>query len=239
MKRPKRRLGNRAKALLASLLLLSAGCFRAGVKCPENPFTAPAGIKPAFLPRKPVREHISVTWRKSVLMVNAEGELFFLPPDTLRMEIRSEWGETLFDLRMAGKDVSFRPESKSADAGLIQGVFRGFSKEAILDFLAGRPGLSSLAGLVPADSLKWGCTGDEVFALGGGCRLALDREGRYVRRIEFANLGWAYEIQAVEAWQGEELPSRFRLRSDAAGTVDIAISGRAVGGPVSGSSILK
>jgi hypothetical protein len=239
MKKPKRRSRSLATTLLASAFLLFAGCSRAGLKCPDDPSRAALGITPAFLPDKPVRERLSLTWRKGVLMVNAEGDIFFVPPDTLRMEIRSDWGETLFDLRIAGKGVAWSPEPRPGDSADIQRVLQGLSAEALLHFLAGRPGLSSIAGLAPAASLQWFCAGGEVIALATGCRIALSPDQRNLRRIEFTNMGLTFEILGVELWRGEQLPGRFRIRSNAAGTLDISISGRSSGAPISGGSILK
>jgi hypothetical protein len=237
MKKRNRRSVRIAITLLAlSACLMADGCAKAVVRCPADVAELGRTLQPAYLPGQTVRERVAATLKKKLTSLSAEGDIFFVPPDTLRIEIRSDWGTTLLDLKKAGSDFSLSSGENGKDAGSLQSGLEWLKGDAALRLFVGRPGLE---GFFPPESLTIICDGKQTRVQSPCCRAVFDRDLRNFSRIESLKEGWIYEVLSYKQYQDGILPSRVRLSLPEGGSLEIEVINRSAGRPMTGASVLK
>jgi len=222
-----------AAVLSAGCLLLS--CAHRGV-CPPFPPAPAEGAEHGYVPASSLHERLSATLQRGPLQVPAEGDLFFAPPDTLRLELRAEWGEVLFDLRVAGRTLrASTPEGElplGRDALTAVLLERG----ALVAFLTGRPGLSHC---LDTAGRKAECVDGLTAYHDGQWRVTLEKEGNRVAKVASLDSRFRYDVIEEKKVEGEILPFRYRFQLADGPSVTLETGERETGRPVSGTAILK
>ena len=132
-----------ARWLIGLALFFWAGCAGGRPSCSLfSPETAKAAFHAGKVPDGPVHYRLSVDVRRRRFFFKGSGDLFFVPPDTLRMDFVSPFGEMLFSLFGAGGFLT-------AEAG------GGAVPEEMAALFAGLTGADVTALLTDSDCLYW------------------------------------------------------------------------------------
>jgi hypothetical protein len=221
--------------LAVSLFSCLAGCGRTRIVCkPGDPAAAGAVLR-ASVPAVTVHQRIEAQMKEGLIRNTAEGDLFFVPPDTIRMELRALWGEAVFDLRGAGDSLCYQ-------AGGDNVVRCGKNSMPWLpgwdpiEVLAGLPGVYTF---VDSAGAKVECGDRGLVFSSAACRVTLDPDGRFVRRVDAATGGSFLEITAYEKTAYGWFPREIRWSDGRRTRVDITVKRRVFARPLSGASLLK
>ncbi len=236
-----KKLKRRYKYLKTNLFILSAvffisGCAGTKVRCPTDFPQLQKVLLPSFIPETTVHERINATLHKGFLVLGAEGDVYFVPPDTMRLELRSEWGTALVNLRKAGNFITINNEQKKIESGLPSGIYEWIIGTAGLKVLVGRPGILDLA---PPESIHVFCDKERMQLISPGFTFVLSNDFTTLNRIESITEGYSCEIMEYEKYQNEYLPKRIRISLKNGDMVEFDIMERTWNKPFNGNFILK
>jgi len=186
-----------------------------------------------WVPTESAYERIRLEVRKGPFLFSAEGDLFFVPPDTLRMEIQSEWGEVLFNLRMAGDQISVMPDNGFDPQGVLEKLP---SKRALFSLLTGRPGLDAFD---PSDSMQFRSVGSGIEAEGRNLICEIDTGNGRIKSFRSKPAGLLVSELLYEASEHGALVSHFRIEVSGRGALDFQVLSRKSAPQYNGQAVLK
>jgi len=218
-------------SLLVFVLSLMVSCKKKET-CPVDLSSFISSLPSAQLLNKPVEANVEVAYIKSIFMIDGRGRAYFVPPDTLRIEVLAEWGELLFKIKGSGTNLTYEAPSMN-----VKGVLKDFPDIGIIaTFLFGQPripdellsGFTTVScdkGLVTVESsaffVSYDATTKELYSM-------WTRDG-------------AWRLDVVERASKEEggLPKLLFVKSEKSGNLKIAISSRKIIPELSGEQLLK
>jgi len=224
-------------AILAISLCLCVlgGCAGTKIPCAQDLSAYPEVTEP-WLPVSPVHLRIAAGIRKGLWNVETEGDIVFIPPDTLRMQLHTDWGETVFDLRISGPSVCmFMVGTVPPDTCFTENR-RLFSTRTLLALLAGRPGISSF--LNPA-AVRPRCAGSTLEFFLDGLRVVVDRKKGAVSHVEHDQMAFSYDVISFAETDHVITPRHYRFSPGNGATVDITVIERTSGTARSGRALLN
>ncbi|MFH0920833.1 MAG: hypothetical protein V1913_10770 [Fibrobacterota bacterium] len=218
-----------------SVCLLWAACAHRAA-CPPLPVAPAEAVERGFVPARPLHARLSALLQKGPLGFAAEGDLFFVPPDTLRLEVRAEWGEVLLDLVAAGRTLRVRTPEGELPLAQDPVTEALMARGALYALLAGRPGLLHCLDTAGRQAF---CEGGAAAYRDNVSRVTLEPSGVRVATLVSLDGRFAYEVLQEERVENESLPKKYRLRLAGGPSVVLTVSERQNGKPLSGAAILK
>lgn len=221
----------RAVSLWAFLVL--SGCFVRPV-CPPDSGGLSGALLTGTLPDKTLHARLRAETRRGLFVFSADGDLFFVPPDTLRLQVRSEWGEALFDLKAAGADVRIVPEKMAFVGDWLNRFGR---PEALYRILAGQPGLFTL---LDSAAHRMECGKKGAAAADARFRVFLDKGAGRMVRVESRDGSFFMALEKpVARGPDQGLPGRIRFGVPGNDYFDLVFLSRVYGRSFTGVSLLK
>ena len=125
--------------LLAALCL--GGCWAGRGACRGADFP----LSPDSLPTIPVQVQLEAQIQRGLHSGTADGDAYFVPPDTFRLEFTYPWGEALLDVRAAGGKLFSVTAAEGIAASAVEAAFAARGAPAVRALFSG-----------------WGCGRDTV-----------------------------------------------------------------------------
>jgi hypothetical protein len=204
--------------------------------CRQDALTYDPAVLRSYVPAAAMHAVVSAKLRQGLLLDFAEGDLFFVPPDTLRLELRSAWGEALFDLRAAGDSVCWTSTEEKGGQACSPPSPPWLGKAAPAVVLAGCPGVTAF---IDSAEMAVKCTDGKLTFFNQNCRVIMDKTGRRIRQVEFNAPAYSLFIMSYEEQDNNVYPNRYKLVTSSDQSIEIKVVKRFFNKPLNGAALLK
>jgi hypothetical protein len=181
---------------------------------------------------QPYEANVEVSYMKSVFIIDGRGHAYYVPPDTLCIDVLAEWGELLFKLKGSGSTIVYE-----ASAMNLKGTLKDFPDiKIIATFLFGQP-------RIPDELLKGFtsvlCSNGQITIESAVFSVSYDAVTKELSSIWTKDGTWRLDVAERFSKADGGLPKRLSVKSEKSGNLRIAISSRKIKPELSGIQLLK